>query len=43
MSSEHSDAGNVDEEAFNTYRRQMGGGSSGLEVRRLAWRSSMVC
>jgi hypothetical protein len=42
MSSEHSDPGNVDAETFNRYRYKNGGGSSGLEIRKVAWRSRMV-
>ncbi|KAI0070304.1 hypothetical protein K474DRAFT_1713445 [Panus rudis PR-1116 ss-1] len=39
QSSDASDCGNATEESFNEHRKANGGGTQGLETRRLEWRS----
>lgn len=43
MTSECSESSVMNMEEWKTYRFEHGGGDTGLEVRRKAWRSKKVC
>jgi hypothetical protein len=42
MSSEHSDSGEMEPHVFAQFRQENGGGTDGLEIHRLMWRSNRV-